>query len=359
MASRKHGQLFWVYIRRLAGISFILALLAFQISSSSLFHVHAVRLTDRRLDLSTSVVGATNVTYLFSFGITTPASLGSVELELCTNDPFPLTPCTAPAGLDMTGAILSNQTGEVGFSIDASSTANKIVLTRAPSASTVQPVSFTFTGITNPTLVATYYVRLVTFASNDATGPFTDYGGIAWATTNNFNVNGEVPPYLHFCTGVTIPTYDCGTATGSNIDFGNLSPSATASATSQFLAATNAAFGFNVSIYGVTMTSGSNTIPALATQTFAAPGNGQFGINARANTIPAKGSDPSGPGTAILDPNYATPDLYRFSDGDMIASSTGTSDFRRFTATYIVNIDSAQPAGIYTTTITYVCLANF
>jgi len=359
MASGTRGQAFRVYVKRLAAVSILIALLASIVISSSLFHAKAIRLTDRKLDLSTSVIGSTNVQYQFSFGITTPGTLGSIELELCSNDPFPLTPCTPPTGLDMTGAILSNQSGEVGFAIDASSTANKIVLTRAPAASTAQPVSYTFTGITNPSQVATYYVRLVTFASNDATGPFTDYGGIAWVTTDNLSVNGEVPPYLHFCTGVTIAAYDCLTAVGSEIDLGNLSPSFTSAGTSQFLAATNAAYGYNVTIYGATMTSGANTIPALPSQTFAAPGNGQFGLNARANTIPAKGADPNGPGTAILNANYATPDLYRFDNGDEIASSPGSSDYRKFTATYIINIDNAQPAGQYNTTITYVCLANF
>lgn len=359
MASDKRGHSFRVYIGRLAAGSILLALLLSMIISSSLFHAKAVRLTDRKLDLSTSVIGSTNVQYEFSFGLTTAGTLGSIELELCTNDPFPLTPCTPPLGLNMSSAVLANQTGEVGFAIDGTSTANKIILTRAPSASVIGPVSYVFTGVTNPSQVATYYVRLVTFASNDASGSAIDYGGIAWVTTDNFSVNGEVPPYLHFCTGVTIAAYDCLTAVGSEIDLGNLSPGTTSAGTSQFLAASNAAFGFNVTIYGATMTSGANIIPAMATQTFAAPGNGQFGMNARANTIPAKGADPNGPGTAALNPNYNTPDQYRFDDGDEIASSAGSSDYRKFTATYIVNIDSAQPAGQYNTTVTYVCLANF
>ncbi len=327
--------------------------------SATLSRTQAAFLQTRSLTISDSNPGATNVTYNFAFTTATAGTLGSIVLELCSNDPFPLTPCTPPAGLDMSAATLASQSGATGFSIDPSSTANKIVLTRAPAAVGIIPVNYVFDNITNPNAEGSYYGRFITYATSDTSGPPTDYAGIAWVTNNTFSVSGEVPPYLLFCAAVSIPTLACDTATGSSVDFGNFSSSRTSAGLSQFLSASNAAFGFSVTVNGITMTSGINTIPELAIQTFAAPGSSQFGMNLRANTLPASGVDPVGPGTASVDPTYNIPDQYRFNSGDFVVSSVGPSDLRRFTSTYIVNINAAQPAGFYNTTITYICLASF
>lgn len=339
-------------------IIFICIVILFTLSAS-FFRTEANILPSRSLKISDSNPGATNVTYNFGFTVATAGTLGSIVFELCSNDPFPLTPCTPPAGLDLSSATLVSQTGETGFSIDASSTANKIVLSRAPAAAAAIPVTYIFDNVTNPSGQGSYYGRFLTYATSDASGSPTDKSGIAWVTNNAFSVNTEVPPYLLFCTAVTIPALDCANATGSNIDFGNFSASSTSAGTSQFLVATNAQAGYNVTVNGITMTSGINIIPELTTQTFAAPGSSQFGMNLRANTIPTAGVDPIGPGTGTIDSNYNTPDQYRFNSGDFVASSSTSSDFRKYTTTYIVNINTSQPAGVYSTTITYICLASF
>lgn len=359
MFGMKHKLQIKPLLKSRAMATLLVIVLAVGIAQSSLFRAQAALLSARSLELSTSSTNATNVTYTFRFTLATAATLGSIVFELCTNDPFPLTPCSAPAGLDMSAAVLATQIGETGFSIDASSTANKIVLTRAPSASATIPVTYSFNGIKNPSFLGTFYGRLVTYATNDASGSDTDQAGVASATTNNFSLNTEVPQFLEFCSGITITNFDCLTATGSNIDFGNFSPSIASAATSQFVAATNAGFGYNVGIYGLTMTSGTNTLPNLALQTFSAPGNSQFGINLVANTLPVSGSNPVGPGVAGINPSYATSDLYRFNSGDQVVSSIGSSDYRKFTVSYIANISSIQPVGHYSTTLTYICLANF
>jgi hypothetical protein len=345
-------------MRKLLAI-FLLILLVASVAQPWFFKAHAAQLTTRSLELSSSSVGATNVVYNLQFTLATAGTLGSIVLELCTNDPFPITPCTPPAGLNMSAATLTGQSGAVGFSIDASSTSNKIVLTRAPAVTAITPVNYIFQGITNPSAASTYYGRIVTYATNDASGAPTDKAGIAWATLNLFSLNTEVPQFLEFCVGITISAFDCSTATGSYINFGNLTPGVTSAGTSQFVSATNAAFGYSVGVYGLTMISGTNAIPALNSQTFPAPGNSQFGFNVRANSLPAAGTDPVGPGVAGVNVNYNTPDKYRFNDGDQVVSSAGTSDFRKFTETYVANVSASQPAGQYSTTLTYVCLANF
>jgi hypothetical protein len=89
------------------------------------------------------------------------------------------------------------------------------------------------------------------------------------------------------------------------------------------------------------------------------PGLPQFGFNLRANSSPAGGSDPIGPGVGTPQAGYNQPNIYRFVNGDVIASTTAPDDIRQYTASYLVNVSAAQPAGIYVSTVTYVCLANF
>ena len=125
------------------------------------------------------------------------------------------------------------------------------------------------------------------------------------------------------------------------------------------LVSSNAQSGYNVSLVGTTMVSGNNEIPALSTGDVSRPGTSQFGLNLTANSTPAGGSLPSGPGLANPVSNYATADTYRFVNGETLVSTIGPDDVRLFTASYIVNIANSQPAGIYVTTITYVCLASF
>ena len=125
------------------------------------------------------------------------------------------------------------------------------------------------------------------------------------------------------------------------------------------LAATNAQSGYVISVKGTTMTSGTNIINALAANDVSRPGTAQFGLNLRANTTPSGGSNPSGPGFAVPDPNYNVPNTYRFKDGDTLVSTTLPDDRRLFTASYIVNVPKGQAPGIYVSTMTYICVGTF
>lgn len=176
--------------------------------------VQAARLTNRSLRISSSEPGETNVRYRFSFGYATAAAVGSVELEMCSNDPFIGTACTVPVGLDASSATLASQSGETGFTVHPSSTANRLVLTRVPTVVVPQPSVYEFTGVTNPDDGGSYYVRIATFSSTDATGPRIDEGGIAFMVNTGFGVSAEVPPHLTFCVGITITGQNCSTASG-------------------------------------------------------------------------------------------------------------------------------------------------
>ncbi|MDB5170579.1 MAG: hypothetical protein JWO35_273 [Candidatus Saccharibacteria bacterium] len=319
---------------------------------------YGVQLGDRALQIASSEASATT-DYRLTFTLPTAGTLGSIDIEFCSNDPFPGTACTAPAGLDASTAVLADQTGATGFSIDGASTTNRIVLTRPPASEPTGPATYHFSGVTSPSTPGSYYARIQTFATADATGPASDYGGLAFAITNAISISATVPPYLIFCTGVTIPGFNCVNASGDYIDFGELSPSKAHGGTSQFLVATNAVDGYGVTVNGTTLTSGNNIIPAMASNDVSRPGLGQFGFNLRANATPSSGSDPSGPGAGQPQSNYNQPNSYRFVSGDSIVINPAADNIRVYTSSYIANIPTIQAPGIYVTTLTYVCLALF
>src|SRR5205814_1908628 len=128
---------------------------------------------------------------------------------------------------------------------------------------------------------------------------------------------------------------------------------------SQFAVGTNSVSGYITYVLGTTMTSGNNTIKALSSPTPSFPGNSQFGINLRANTIPTVGEDPFAAGNGAVTSNYNTPNLFMYSSGDALVTSLTPSDFNRMTVSYLANVKPSQPAGIYSSTFTYLAVANF
>jgi len=285
--------------------------------------------------------------------------LGSIELQICAEGPLLGTPCTAPAGLDMSAVILASQSGVGGFTVQTAS-GNTIILTRTPGAMPAnQVVSFEFQNITNPSSIGSYFGRIQTFASSDGSGSDTDYGGLAFAMNNALQVSVTVPPYLYFCVGVTITGTDCSTASGDYINFGNFSTSIASVADSQMVAGTNADTGYNIIVGGTTLTSGNNIIPPLATDDSSRPGTSQFGINLVANQDPQVGQNPSGTGVGTPTNAYNQANLYKFVPSDTVVTVPLPDEPRKYTISYIANIAKAQEPGVYVSTLTYIATANF
>ncbi len=321
--------------------------------------VYGAQLGSREMRLTNNEVSAVS-DYLLSIVLTTPGTLGSITVQFCSNDPLQGTVCTAPNGFDDSAAVLSTQTGPGDFAINSSlTTANTLVLSRTAGAVGAIPLSFHFTGITNTSDAGPSYARVTTYASDDATGASSDYGGIAYSINNSLAISALVPPFLTFCTGITITGLNCANAAGDYLDLGELSSKQANKGTSQMLVATNAVDGYFVSVQGTTMTSGNNVIAALAANDVSRPGAAQFGMNLRANATPAVGNDPSGPGVAVPVATYNQPNSYRFVNGDTLVANSVPDDVRLYTASYIVNIAATQAAGVYVSTLTYICLASF
>jgi hypothetical protein len=318
----------------------------------------AANLTNSSITLGSSL--ASEVTsHNFRFTTTTSGSVGSDVFEYCYNLPFYGSSCSAPAGLNVSAASISTQSGMTGFSVSGVTTSNRLVLTRAASLATNGVVVLNFNNITNQSAVSqSVFVRISVHSSTDGTGAPLDNAAVVYSTVPGVGVGGYVPPYLTFCVGVTVAT-DCSSATGALLNLGELSTKTAKFATSQFAVATNDPTGYLLYVSGGTMTAGNEIIPGLSSGGTSQVGTSQFGINLRSNSNPVVGSEVSGVGTGVPVTGYGTSNNYKYNNGDLIARSPLPTEFNRFTVSYLVNISEDQRPGIYASSFTYIALASF
>ncbi len=360
--------------------------------------VAATQITARSLTL---VAGTTDggskpggtVDHKFQFTLSdTVDSLGSLMFQYCTTAAPVVSGigCVAPVGISTQTATLGAETGATGFTTitassldDASDGAYNVTTIGRSAASTIgaSPVVVTIqiNGIINPTTAQTFFVRISSHTSLNGSGVALEAGTVAAATSTQIQLSGTMPESLVFCAGATVGVNagsvpDCSTVTTGVVNFDRLfSPTDTAIATSQMAASTNAGSGYAITVNGPTLTSGTNTIAPMSNgtggPTAGIHGVSQFGLNLVANTVatstPAVGIDitpASGAGSYKGEPvpHYATVDSFKYADGDTVADSTNVgTDAQIYTTSYIVNVPGSQPAGTYSTTLTYICTPTF
>lgn len=110
--------------------------------------------------------------------------------------------------------------------------------------------------------------------------------------------------------------------------------------------------GYELLIEGDAPTFNGHALTTHSTPTASNPGVEQFGINLAHNTTPAVGAAPqqvpAGQGTfGTADADYQTPNLFKFSSGDVIARSQALSGRTDYTISMVVAIANATPAGHY------------
>jgi hypothetical protein len=330
------------------------------------------------------------VNHLFEFTLPTAGQdLGSIKFQYCTTAaavPGGID-CNAPTGLSTATVALGAAT-PAGLTAVTNPTANESVVS-ATSAITSYgggQATIRLDGVLNPSVKnQTFFVRISTYASLNGSGSPIDTGTVAASTADPIKLSGTMPESLVFCTGRAITETnnvpDCTSATPATIAFNQLfSPQSTSWATSQMAASTNAGSGYAITVNGPTLTSGSNTIAAVAAAPgdISRPGIAQFGMNVALNdepnlatpapvpasaaiTLPTGGSlynaravAPYGTGGA------AAAAIFKYVTGNTVADSNSlASDPQVFTSTYMVNVPGSQPAGTYSTTLTYICTPTF
>lgn len=345
----------------------------------------AAQITNRKLTLvAQGTTGGSKaggvVKHQFDFTVPGSANVGSVKFEYCT---IASGTCTLPPGTVTTSATLEAESGAAtGWTLNNTTNGSPYVHKTAASIAGTSMVRFAT--VTNPTADNTsFFVRISTYASTDTTGSPIDTGTVTASTATAIEITGTMPESLIFCAGATAAV-NCTSTTAGTITFNQLfSPTDTAIATSQMAASTNAGGGYAITVNGTTLTSGSNTIPAMAAAGVGVPGTGQFGMNLRANTVatastfPGNSADlaPASDGTNLKGQSlagYNTADTFKFVSGETVANSAeddavtstvgaalGPTNSQVYTASYIVNVAGNQLAGTYTTTLTYICTPTF
>lgn len=108
--------------------------------------------------------------------------------------------------------------------------------------------------------------------------------------------------------------------------------------------------GYTLQITGDPPGYANHKLATPSTPTASTPGTEQFGINVVANTAPTVGANPvqvpSGEFSfGSVTANYATPNLFMYNNGDVVARSTSSSGRTDYTISMIVNVSNSTPAG--------------
>ena len=355
--------------------------------------------TARSIKMSSSANGATGTSYLVTY---TPASstlVQAIAVDFCSNDPIIGDSCTAPTSFSVgtptvTGVSVSGETGGTWTPTSINS-GRTLVLSNGSATGTVSgATSFTLTTATNPaTTNTTFYARIFTFATTgdettwastangSATATVQDAGGVALSTTAQITVTAKVQETLTFCvyTGA-----NCG-AGGAAVALGDTNGVLSTSGpfvdkTTKYDIATNAGGvspSATVRFKAATLTSGSNTIPTIGSAaTTPTSGQSQFGLCSYVSTgaqltisSPYAGgtgncsttSQTAGTGStggastaqfAFDTTNAATTYGETLATSNAGGTNTGV-------VVYLGNVSATQPAGIYTSTFTYIATATY
>ena len=110
--------------------------------------------------------------------------------------------------------------------------------------------------------------------------------------------------------------------------------------------------GYTLQITGESPSYRNHKLKTSSTPVASQPGTEQFGINAVANTTPSVGANPvQVPSNKFsfgeITTAYSTPNLFKYTSGDVVARSETESGQTNYTISMMVNIANSTPAGKY------------
>jgi hypothetical protein len=314
--------------------------------------VGAAQITGRKVTIGSSVASA-STTYTFNFTVpTTGTAIKSFAAQACDTASGTCTQSGAAAGFSSAGAgtLPSQPTGFGAASGWTSNVAATTALRALNASNATNPTgsqSISFQSVTNPSATnSTFYLRITTYSDSAWTTPI-DTGTVATSTAGQITVTASIDESVTF------------TLAAATVPLGTLTVATTGSGTSSMTASTNATSGYAITVNGTTLTSGANTIAALASPTASTLNTPQFGLNLMSNSTPAVGTAVSGGGTGAAATGYNTANSFKFVSGDTVASASVPTNSNTFTTSYIANINGAAAAGAYSTLLTYIATANF
>jgi hypothetical protein len=350
------------------------------------------QLTTRSIQMSSSAVSAAATTYLVTFTATTAAK--NIRIDFCSTSPLYTDTCTAPTGFTASGATFTNVSGLTGLTV-ASSAAGQVTINNA-SALSAGAVSYSLSGITNPSTNGTFYARIYTYVAqtNDystasAPGTVADFGGIALSTANLISITAKVQETLTFCvSGAALtPTTTCAGATTPTLTIGHGSPAIIDStavdvASAYTQVSTNASSGVsmrmksgNTCANGGLSNNGGTTcnIPGLAGGTSSSvtmpAGTAAFGLFVAASSNNTGGTGSITPATTYNGNGHTTisTDLFYGMNGtnvtstygDVIATSSAPTSLTNNQLVFAATAALTTQAGIYTVNESIITTGTF
>lgn len=156
------------------------------------------------------------------------------------------------------------------------------------------------------------------------------------------------------------------TVTSSAANFGAFSPSLASTATATFSVINYTSYGYVVQLTGDAPSNGSRQLNTMSTTGASQPGTEQFGVNTVANTSPvsfganpSNGTAPNNFGFGAATPNYGTSNQYRYVPGESIVQAPKSSGKTDYTISYIINVTSLTPGGVYKSNQTLVVTGTY
>lgn len=146
---------------------------------------------------------------------------------------------------------------------------------------------------------------------------------------------------------------------GGTFDLGILDTSQAKAVTTTFTVEDYLSNGYTVQLLGNTPTNTSHQLTPMSTAGSSQPGTEQFGINLAANNLSGIGVFGAGPaqlpdstfGFGSASSPYNTSNVFKYVDGDTIASSSKSSGVTQYTLSMIANVSQTTPGGAYGTSM--------
>lgn len=345
--------------------------------------------TNRSIELSSSKVSATGVTYKISFTETAATVAKSVVVDFCDSSPLYADTCAHTNGLSVASAALGSQTGTSGWTLATTPASQRLTLSGA-TANSAAAMSFEITGMGNPTANGSFYARIYTYAaqtnnySNETTpGTVLDFGGIAMSTADSVQITAKVQEKLQFCVSATAMTGNtCTGQTTPAITIGNGTPkvldTTTSTAPAYIQVSTNAGNGVSIRmknsnsscVAGATGGGNGGLSRDGGTTCDIGPANGGLATSAALSgaqfglyCTPDVGLTATAPYADSVTPTYgmdtSSTENVTTTYGSQILSSTAPLDGVNSTLTFGAQSALTTPAGIYSASMDLIATGTF
>ena len=361
--------------------------------------VAAAPLTVMSITPSSASTEAEGVSYSLTF--TPDQNAGAVVIDFCDNTPLLGQSCTAPAGLDVSGAT-AGAGGHTILPATGSDTEGNTIFATKAGITADTPETLVFNALVNPDDADVMYARIVTYADGtaaagydsedpDAAGAVVDNGSVSMYFNDTVVVQGTVLETMTFCVsgadiapdcaGAAAPTITLGAEQGVGSGIFALVPGTVHEGSLHVQMNTNATGGAVVRLKssatcGGLMRLGSDecNIAAAGAGPIAVDNTAKFGVKLAAATTASGASSPVGtlqPYDFGGTPFYDTTDFkLNFNDDDSVGITSVIGDPLLDTAdapatnqnmelTFGATVGTDTPAGTYSTDLSLIAVGTF